>query len=212
VRQILPESAKAETAILETEPKNLKPAISAPGPDSSKRKLNLNYGVGVGGGLALILCGFLPWITVRYATINQYFSLSGRGTISGSVTVAELSQMPLTDTGLMALGLGSLAIILALTGLFFNRTELAAFLTLLGLFSIVVTVYWLSDSLNHLKEVKSLAGGFFNTIEPGGLHISPLMKAGVDYGLPIAIIAAFLIMLGGLLPMAGKQPKKRRGK
>ncbi len=171
------------------------------------RKPNLRYLVGVVSGLSLILCSFLPWLTVRYETIKQQISINGLGTVDSSTNLAKLNELPTIGGGFGPLIIGLIALGLATAGVFFHRTELAAILTVFGLFAVGLMLHLLNDTISKLNEVTTVASPFYQVVRDE-LKISPPMKVSLDYGLLLGIVAALALVLGGLLPMAGKQRRR----
>ncbi len=175
----------------------------------SARKRNWRYGLAVLGALLMLASTFLPWVSVRYERINQEFSINGWSVINSSFGNPALSKLPSIGDGWLVIIVGTLALGLALLTFFLNRTDGAAILLVFGLFTIAALFYRLMDVNAVMPEIKRQAQTFFITDTNNG-KISPPMSAGVGYGLLIALLSTLLVTLGGILPMAGKQQRKRK--
>lgn len=175
------------------------------------RKFNPRYIVGIVGGLFLIFCGFLSWVSINYATINQHVSLNGLGAINSSSQVAKLNELPTFGGGVLTIVLGAIGLVLSVAALWINRTELAALLTAFGLFSLAIITYLLGDVFSKLGQINEIALTLFVT-DRNGQKVGPPMTVGLDLGMLLAIAGAVMVVLAGVLPMTGKQrrPQPRR--
>jgi hypothetical protein len=144
------------------------------------RKPNPIYAIPAIGGLLLMICAFLPWLTVSF--LGENLTITGLGSVSGTTDPALASGG--ARDGVLALILGVIALVLALLGLFLNRKGFAIALIVFGVLASGLMIFELADVNRNVSEFSSLGGG---------------ISTGI--GIYLGLVGALAVLIGAILPL-----------
>ncbi len=159
------------------------PMSYAPATPVAAGRNSLYAVVGV-GGLLMVVCAFLPWLTLKF--LDQDLSVTGLGAVSGSAA-KSLSNTGVKD-GIFALTLGVIILVFALFGLLKNNRVAAIGALVAGVISTLLMIYEWSTVSSSAKDLTSADIGI-----------------NVGIGIYIGLIGALIALVGGLMALVAKR-------
>ena len=130
------------------------------------------------GGLLLIVCAFLPWITLNL--LGTSFSINGLGQVSDK----QLGDNSTTGDGIIAIVLGIVLLLSAGLGFILKRGWAGRIAQVFGVLATLFMLYELINIGNSLKDPIFQSGG-----------------ASTGLGVYLGLLGAIIALVGGVLAL-----------